>query len=106
MCSSDLILEYTSKDSEIEIKLPSTVQYWSVMPYEYRSYITLNGDSNDITLGIMSKATDRVKLKMAENISTQKEEIETKHGGIKVTLHKDMSAQDPTFVVFCRLNLE
>ena len=100
------ILEYTSKDSEIEIKLPSTVQYWSVMPYEYRSYITLNGDSNDITLGIMSKATDRVKLKMAENISTQKEEIETKHGGIKVTLHKDMSAQDPTFVVFCRLNLE
>lgn len=100
------ILEYTSADSEIELKLPSTIQYWSVMPYEYRNYITLNGESNEVTLGIMAKATDRVKLKMAENVSTQKEEIEAKHGGIKVTMHKDMSAQDPTFVVFCRLNLE
>ena len=100
------ILEYTSADSEIELKLPSTVQYWSVMPFVFNEYITLNGDTISETSGIMDKATNRVKVKMSEEVATNKAEIEEKQGGIKVTMHKDMSTQDPTIVVFCRLNLE
>ena len=103
-----MILEYTSADTELEIKLPSTVSYWSVMPYPYRSYITLNGSTVDRTQGIMTSAVNKVKIKMSSEVYDNKEEIEADDDygrGLKLTLHKDMSTQDPTLVIFCRLNL-
>ena len=101
------ILEYDSVDTVVKLKTPSAIQYWSVMPYEFRTYITLNGESVTNTLGILSKATSRVELQMTELVATESEILHSgNNGGIKVTLHKDKDTQDPTIVFFCRLNLE
>lgn len=104
-----MILEYTSADTEIELKLPADVSYWYAYPSAYRSYVSVNGDDLDVTMGIMSRATNRIKIKMTEKVYTDKETLEPigdPYTGLKVALHKDMSTQDPTIVIFCRLNIE
>lgn len=104
-----MILEYTDVDTEIEIKVPTSISYWSVMPYVYRSYITLNGERIESTQGIMSRSTNKVKIKMSESVFTDREQIEAdgaKGCGLKVLLHKDMGTESPSMVIFCRLNVQ
>ena len=104
-----LLLEYTSVDTEVELTLPSKIGFWYVMPYVYNEYIVLNDETIYETSGILAKSVDKIRIKMAEEVYTNREEIETdtanKPAGLKITLHKNMSAQDPTLVIFCRLNL-
>ena len=104
-----LLLEYTSADTEVELTLPSKIGFWYVMPYVYNEYIVLNDETIYETSGILAKSVDKIRIKMAEEVYTNREEIETdtanKPAGLKITLHKNMSAQDPLFVIFCRLNL-
>lgn len=104
-----LLLEYTSVDTEVELTLPSKIGFWYVMPYVYNEYIVLNDETIYETSGILVKSVDKIRIKMAEEVYTNREEIETdtanKPAGLKITLHKNMSAQDPLFVIFCRLNL-
>lgn len=104
-----LILEYTSANTNLEITLPESISYWSVMPYMYHTYITLNGTDIDSTQGILSRATNKVKIRMSSEVFDYKDEIEADKGsvkgGLKLTLHKDMLTQDPSLVIFCRLNL-
>ena len=104
-----LILEYTSADSEIELKLPSEVAYWSVYPSTYSTYVSVNGDIVSETQGILSRAVSRIKIKMSEAVYTDRELLEPvgdKYAGLKVALHKDKSTQDPSIVIFCRLDME
>lgn len=103
-----MILEYTSADTEIELKLPADVSYWYVYPSTYRNYVSVNGDNLDVTMGIMSRATNRIKITMTEAVYTDKDLLEQEgdpYAGLKIALHKDMSTQDPTIVIFCRLNI-
>lgn len=104
-----LLLEYDSVDTEVEITLPSKISFWYVMPYVYNDYIVLNNKTISDTSGILGRSVNKVKIRMKENVFTNREEIDTnskdKPAGLKVTLYKNMSAQDPLFVIFCRLNL-
>lgn len=100
-----LLLEYDSVDTVAEIKVPSKIKWFQVMQYSYSNYITVNDLTIYETSGIMNKETDVVKIKMLEEVSTKKTEIEN-NKGVKVLLHKNMSTQDPTLVIFCRLTLE
>jgi hypothetical protein len=96
-------------DTEVEITLPSKISFWYVMPYVYNDYIVLNNKTISATSGILGRSVNKVKIRMKENVFTNREEIDTnskdKPAGLKVTLYKNMSAQDPLFVIFCRLNL-
>lgn len=104
-----LLLEYDSVDTEVDITLPSKIGFWFVMPYVYNDYIILNDETIYETGGILAKSTDKVKIRMTEEVYTNKTEIDTntkdKPAGLKVTLYKNTSAQDPSLVIFCRLNL-
>lgn len=104
-----LLLEYDSVDTEVEITLPSKISFWYVMPYIYNDYIVLNNKTISDTSGILGRSVNKVKIRMKENVFTNREEIDTnskdKSAGLKVTLYKNNSAQDPLFVIFCRLNL-
>lgn len=104
-----LLLEYTSVDTAVELTLPSEVKYWQVMPYKYNEMVTVNNETIYETSGIMESSTDKIIVRMTEEVFTEKEEIESdsrdKPAGLKIALHKDMSAQDPSIVIFCRLTI-
>lgn len=99
-----LMLEYTSVDTQLEITLPSAVSWFQVMPYTYSDYVTVNDMLISETSGIMGASATVVKVKMMQEVASEKAAIE-KNNGVKLLLHKDMSTQDPTLVVFCRLNV-
>lgn len=104
-----LLLEYSSSDTEVEIVLPSKIAYWNV--YDgFGDYIVVNDETLYETSGIMGTATDLIRIRMTDEVYTDREAIEetsiNKHGGLKITFHKNMMTQDPTVVIFCRLNLE
>ena len=99
-----LLLEYTSADAEVEVKVPSKIKWFQVMQWSYNEYIVVNDMTVYETSGIMDKSTDVVRIKMLPEVASLKDEIE-KNGGIKLLLHKNMSTQDPTLVIFCRLTL-
>jgi len=104
-----LLLEYTSVDTEVELTLPSKIGFWYVMPYVYNEYVILNDETIYETSGILAKSVDKVRIQMTEDVYTDREAIDTntkdKPAGLKITLHKNMSTQDPSVVIFCRLNL-
>ena len=104
-----LLLEYTSVDTEVELTLPTQIGFWYVMPYMYNEYIVLNDETIYETSGILAKSVKNVRIRMTEEVYTNREEIETstkdKPAGLKLTLHKTMMAQNPSVVIFCRLNL-
>ena len=106
-----LILEYSSADTEVEISLPSMTAFWQVMPYKYRDFITMNGNTMADTEGMLfdSEITDKVKIRMSEDVALNKDDIESNSkdspAGLKVLFHKDMGNASPFVVIFCRLNL-
>lgn len=104
-----LLLEYTSVDTEVKLTLPTKIGFWYVMPYMYNEYIVLNDETIYETSGILAKSVKNVRIRMTEEVYTNREEIETstkdKPAGLKLTLYKTMMAQDPSVVIFCRLNL-
>jgi hypothetical protein len=106
-----LILEYSSVDTEVEITLPSKTAFWQVMPYKYRDFITMNGNTMVDTEGMLfdSEITDKVRIHMSEDVALNKADIESNSkdspAGLKVLFHKDMGNASPFVVIFCRLNL-
>lgn len=104
-----LLLEYTSVDTEVELTLPSKIGFWYVMPYVYNEYIVLNDETIYETSGILGKSVDKVRIRMTEEVYTNRKEINTdskdKPAGLKITLHKDPYTQNTSMVIFCRLNL-
>ena len=96
--------KYIAADTELEIKVPSPISWFQVMKYTFSDYVSVNGMLVSQTSGIMDKATDVVKVKMMQEVASNKEDIE-KNSGVKLLLHKNMSTQDPTIVIFCRLNI-
>lgn len=99
-----IMLEYTSADTELEIKVPAAVSWFQVMMYSFSDYVTVNGLLVSETSGIIGKSVETVKVKMKPEVATNKDSIE-KNNGVKLLLHKNMSTQDPTIVIFCRLNV-
>ena len=106
-----LILEYSSADTEVEISLPSMTAFWQVMPYKYRDFITMNGNTMADTEGMLfdSEITDKVKIRMSEDVALNKDDIESNSkdspAGLKVLFHKNMGTASQFVVIFCRLNL-
>ena len=106
-----LILEYSSVDTEVEITLPSKTAFWQVMPYKYRDFITMNGNTMVDTEGMLfdSEITDKVRIHMSEDVALNKADIESNSkdspAGLKVLFHKNMGTASPFVVIFCRLNL-
>lgn len=106
-----LILEYSSVDTDVEISLPSKTAFWQVMPYKYRDFITMNGNTMVDTEGMLfdSEITDKVRIHMSEDVALNKADIESNSkdspAGLKVLFHKDMGTASPFVVIFCRLNL-
>lgn len=104
-----LLLEYPSVDTEVELVLPVKISFWYVMPYVFSDYIILNDETIYDTSGIMAGYTDKIRIRMSEKLASNKEEVETntkdKPAGLKITLHKNFSTQDPEIVVFCRLKV-
>ena len=105
-----LILEYPSSDTEVEITLPSKTAFWQVMPYKYNELITMNGNTIYDTSGMLfdNEITDKVRIRMSEDVALMKDEIEAgskdSPAGLKVLFHKNMSTMNPMFVIFCRMN--
>ncbi len=99
-----IMLEYTSADTELEIKVPAAVSWFQVMKYSFSDYVTVNGLLVSETSGIIGKSVETVKVKMKPEVAINKDSIE-KNYGVKLLLHKNISTQDPTIVIFCRLNV-
>lgn len=106
-----LILEYPSAETEVEIQLPEKTAYWQVMPYVYNELITVNGNTIYDTSGLLfdSEITDKVRIRMSEDVASMKDEIETgsadRPAGLKVMFHKNMGTMQPMFVIFCRMTI-
>ncbi|MBR5499117.1 MAG: BACON domain-containing protein [Bacteroidales bacterium] len=99
-----LMLEYTSADTELEIKVPSEILYFETQPLSYKEYISVNGMVYDFeTNGALEEAVDVVKIKMDPKVAEDKAAIE-KNKGLYVVLHADQSAEI-TLVIACRLTL-
>ena len=99
-----LMLEYTSVDTELEIKVPSEIQYFETQPLSYKEYISVNGIVYDFeTNGALEEPVDVVKIKMDQKVADDKAAIE-KGKGLYVVLHADQSAEI-TLVIACRLTL-
>ena len=99
-----LMLEYTSADTELEIKVPSEILYFETQPLSYKEYISVNGMLYDFeTNGALEEAVDVVKIKMDPKVAEDKAAIE-KNKGLYVVLHADQSAEI-TLVIACRLTL-
>lgn len=103
-----LILEYESADTAVEIVLPAQVSFWYTYPITYSDFVSVNNETIYDTSGIMAQTTDKVTVRMTKELYEMREEIEAdggKNSGFKLTFHKNMSTQDPTAVVFLRLDL-
>lgn len=102
-----LLLEYDSVDTAAEIKLPSKVKQWFAYLNTYSDYVSVNDETIYETSGMMAASTDKITIKMLKGLYDEREKINSgKEPGFKLAFHKNMSTQDPTLVVFCRLTLE
>lgn len=100
-----IILEYASADVAAEIKLPEAVRQWFVYLPSYSDYVSVDDKTYANTSGMMTSAKDKVTVRMTGDVYDKREQIEN-NGGLKIAFHKTMAAQDPTLVVFCRMEQE
>ena len=102
-----LLLEYTSVDASPQIVLPSKVSQWFAYLSTYSEYVTVNKKTYANTSGMMGSSTDKITIKMKEGLYEKRDEINAGTlPGFKLAFHKNMTTQDPTVVIFCRLTLE
>lgn len=103
-----LMLEYDSLDDVAELTLPEPVKNWFAYLYTYSEYVTVNNETYYDTAGFLAAATDKISIRMLQGLYDLREEIEDgggKQAGFKLAFHKTMSTQNPSIVIFCRLNL-
>lgn len=103
-----LLLEYDSLDDVAELTLPVPVKNWFAYLNEYSDYVTVNDETYYDTAGFLAAATDKISIRMLQGLYDFREEIEAgggKNAGFKLAFHKTMSTQNPSIVIFCRLNL-
>lgn len=102
-----LLLEYTSVDASPQIVLSSKVSQWFAYLSTYSEYVTVNKKTYANTSGMMGSSTNKITIKMKEGLYEKRDEINTGTlPGFKLAFHKNMTTQDPTVVIFCRLTLE
>lgn len=103
-----LLLEYDSLDDVAELTLPVPVKNWFAYLNTYSDYVTVNDETYYDTAGFLAAATDKISIRMLQGLYDLREEIEDgggKNAGFKLAFHKTMSTQNPSIVIFCRLNL-
>lgn len=101
-----LLLEYTSVDASPQIVLSSKVSQWFAYLSTYSEYVTVNKKTYANTSGMMS-STNKITIRMKEGLYEKRDEINAGNlPGFKLAFHKNMTTQDPTIVIFCRLTLE
>lgn len=103
-----LLLEYDSLDDVAELTLPVPVKNWFAYLNTYSDYVTVNDETYYDTAGFLAAATDKISIRMLQGLYDFREEIEAgggKNAGFKLAFHKTMSTQNPSIVIFCRLNL-
>lgn len=103
-----LLLEYDSLDDVAELALPEPVRNWFAYLNTYSDYVTVNNETMYETGGFLAAATDKISIRMLRGLYDLREEIEDgggKGAGFKLAFHKTMSTQNPSIVIFCRLNL-
>lgn len=103
-----LLLEYDSLDDVAELTLPVPVKNWFAYLNTYSDYVTVNDETYYDTAGFLAAATDKISIRMLQGLYDLREEIEAgggKNAGFKLAFHKTMSTQNPSIVIFCRLNL-
>ena len=103
-----LMLEYDSLDDVAELTLPVPVKNWFAYLNTYSDYVTVNNETYYDTAGFLAAATDKISIRMLQGLYDFREEIEAgggKNAGFKLAFHKTMSTQNPSIVIFCRLNL-
>lgn len=103
-----LMLEYDSLDDVAELTLPEPVKNWFAYLSTYSDYVTVNNETYYETAGFLAAATDKISIRMLQDLYDLREEIEDgggKQAGFKLAFHKTMSTQNPSIVIFCRLNL-
>lgn len=103
-----LMLEYDSLDDVAELTLPVPVKNWFAYLNTYSDYVTVNNETYYDTAGFLAAATDKISIRMLQGLYDLREEIEAgggKNAGFKLAFHKTMSTQNPSIVIFCRLNL-
>ena len=102
-----LLLEYTSVDASPQIVLSSKVSQWFAYLSTYSEYVTVNKKTYANTSGMMTSSTNKITIKMKEGLYEKRDEINSGNlPGFKLAFHKNMTTQDPTIVIFCRLTLE
>ena len=103
-----LLLEYDSLDDVAELTLPVPVKNWFAYLNTYSDYVTVNDETYYDTAGFLAAATDKISIRMLQGLYDFREDIEAgggKNAGFKLAFHKTMSTQNPSIVIFCRLNL-
>lgn len=103
-----LILEYKSLDTAVELVLPKVVAYWFVYPSTYNDYVSVNNETQYDTGGILGKATDKVTVRMNQELYDNMDIIndpDDKNCGLKLTFHTSKNLQDPVVAIFCKLDL-